>query len=252
MSFEIAQKRLSADTVNFSSSTSALSKGESLLDTALNIQAMHPDILIIRHFQSGAPYQISKHVKAHVINAGDGMHEHPTQALLDLMTIQETKGCLSGLKVGICGDIAHSRVARSDMLLFKKMGLDVTLIAPPTLIPPHVNRYGVDVTYSLDDVIKDLDVLMLLRIQKERAAQFMIPNLREYAIHFGVGMNKLKNAKEGLTIMHPGPVNRGIELSPEVADSSRSVILNQVTNGVSIRMAIMYLLLSDEKEESLP
>lgn len=247
LSFELAEKRLSADTVNITKSGSAMSaKGETLLDTIKNIEAMRPDILVIRHSLSGAPAQAAEVTRAHVINAGDGMHEHPTQALLDLLTVQDVKGKISGLKIGIVGDILHSRVARSDMLLFKKMGNEVKLAGPATLIPPQVEEvYGVEVFHDVRKLIPQLDVLIVLRIQKERLAGNYFPSLREYAMHFGISNDVLRDAKNDLTIMHPGPVNRGVEISADVADGPRSVILDQVTNGVAMRMALLYLLLGD-------
>jgi aspartate carbamoyltransferase catalytic subunit len=247
LSFELAEKRLSADSINISGSGSAMAKkGETLLDTVKNIEAMRPDILVVRHNLSGAPAQIAKVTRAHVINAGDGTHEHPTQALLDLMTIREVKGRLKGLKVGIVGDILHSRVARSGMLLFKKMGMEVIVGGPPTLIPPAIEEtYGVQVCYDIKKVIGELDVLMLLRVQNERLKGQYFPSVREYARYFGIDAQALMAAREDLTIMHPGPVNRGVELAAEVADGPRSVILDQVTNGVAIRMALLYLLLGD-------
>lgn len=247
LSFELAEKRLSADTINISTSGSAMAKkGETLLDTVKNIEAMRPDILVVRHQLSGAPAQIAKVTRAHVINAGDGTHEHPTQALLDLMTIREAKGRLKGLKIGVVGDILHSRVARSGILLFKKMGMEVIVGGPPTLIPPAIEEtYGVRVSYDIKKVIGELDVLMLLRIQNERLKGQYFPSLREYARHFGIDAVALKDADQNLTIMHPGPVNRGVELAADVADGPQSVILDQVTNGVAIRMALLYLLLGD-------
>ncbi len=247
LSFELAEKRLSADSSNIGKSGSAMAKkGETLLDTIKNIEAMRPDILVIRHSASGAPAQAATATRAHVINAGDGMHEHPTQALLDLMTINEKKGRLKGLKVGIAGDILHSRVARSNMLLLKKMGIHVIVGGPPTLIPRETEEvFGVEVCYDIREAIPDLDVLMLLRVQRERLGEQFFPNSREFARHFGINDEILKGAKDDLTIMHPGPVNRGIEISPEVADGKRSVILDQVTNGVAIRMAILYLLIGE-------
>lgn len=249
VSFEIAEKRLSADTVNIGKSGSAMQKGENLLDTMKNLEAMHPDVVVIRHHISGAPMMIAENIKCHVINAGDGMHEHPTQALLDLMTINEVKGKTQGLTVGIVGDILNSRVARSNILLFKKMGINVIVGGPRTLIPVGIENLGAKVCHDIRDVMRELDVLMLLRIQRERADDYLFPNLREYARYFGIGLEKLRAAKDDLTIMHPGPVNRGVELSPEVADGSRSVILEQVTNGVAVRMAILYLLAGDHSEE---
>lgn len=250
LSFEIAEKRLSADTVNITKSGSAMAaKGETLIDTVKNIEAMNPDIIIIRHNASGAPAQVAKFTKAHVINAGDGMHEHPTQALLDLMTIKQSKGRLGGINVGIVGDILHSRVARSDMLLFTKMGLNVFVFGPKTLIPPKTEEvFGVEVVDNLERVLPKLDVLMLLRVQKERLSSNFFPSMREYAIYYGINSAKLGGAKKGLVIMHPGPVNRGIELSAEVADGRHSLILDQVTNGVAVRMALLYLLSGEDKE----
>jgi aspartate carbamoyltransferase catalytic subunit len=245
LSFEIAEKRLSADTVNISKSGSAMQKGENLLDTMKNIEAMKPDIVVIRHSIAGSPQMIADAIDAHVINAGDGMHEHPTQALLDLMTIKEVKGKIQGLTVGIVGDILHSRVARSNMLLLRKMGIKVVVGGPKTLIPFGVEEFGVTVAKDIREMIPALDVLMLLRIQRERADENLFPNLREYARHFGVTNDTLKGGRDDLTIMHPGPVNRGVEISPEVADGPRSVILNQVTNGVAVRMALLYLLIGD-------
>lgn len=247
LSFEIAEKRLSADTVNISKSGSAMAKkGESLIDTIKNIEAMRPDILVIRHNASGSSLDASKYTRAHVINAGDGMHEHPTQALLDLMTIQRSLGKLGGLTVGIAGDIMHSRVARSNLLLFKKMGISSVVIAPATLIPAGFEKiYGTRVVYDVREVISELDVLMALRIQRERLDGQYFPSLREYARHFGISDECLKSAKENLKIMHPGPVNRGVEISPLVADGPKSIILDQVTNGVAVRMALLYLLIGE-------
>ncbi|MFA4974077.1 MAG: aspartate carbamoyltransferase catalytic subunit [bacterium] len=247
LSFELAEKRLSADSSNIGKSGSAMAgKGETLLDTVRNIEAMRPDILVIRHSVAGAPAQAAEATNAHVINAGDGMHEHPTQALLDLMTINEAKGRIKGLKVGIVGDILHSRVARSDMLLFRKMGMELFVGGPPTLIPFGVEEaFGVTVCHDIGEVLPKLDVLMLLRVQRERQGEQFFPSGREYARYFGITDEKLKGAREDLIIMHPGPVNRGIELSAAVADGPRSVILDQVTCGVAVRMAVLYLLLGD-------
>ena len=249
VSFEIAEKRLSADTVNISKSGSAMNKGENLLDTMKNVEAKKPDIVVIRHSMSGAPQLISEAIDSHVINAGDGLHEHPTQALLDLMTIQEVKGKMHGLTVGIVGDILHSRVARSNILLLNKMGMNVVLSGPKTLIPVGIENLGATICYDLDDLIPKLDVLMLVRIQRERADDNLFPSLREYSRHFGINTKRLGAAKKDLTIMHPGPVNRGVALTPDVADGERSVILEQVTNGVAVRMALLYLLIGDEHEE---
>jgi len=247
LSFELAEKRLSADSTNISKSGSAMAKkGETLLDTVRNLEAMRPDILVIRHNQAGAAAQVARETSAHVINAGDGMHEHPTQALLDLMTINEAKGRTKGLKVGIVGDILHSRVARSDMLLFRKMGMEVTIGGPPTLIPMCLaETFDVKVCHDIREALPKLDVLMLLRVQRERQGEQLFPSSREYARYFGIQSRDLESAKDDLVVMHPGPVNRGVEISAELADGPRSIILNQVTNGVAVRMAILYLLLGE-------
>lgn len=247
LSFEIAEKRLSADTVNISTSGSAMAKkGETLLDTVRNLEAMRPDILVIRHHASGAPGAIARATRAHVINAGDGLHEHPTQALLDLFTIQQAKGRLSNLTVGIVGDILHSRVARSNMMLFKKMGIRCLVGGPPTLIPLGLTElYEATICPDLREAMPRLDVLMVLRVQRERLEGHFFPSLREYARHFGVSADLVHTGKPDLIIMHPGPVNRGVELAPEVADGAQSVILDQVTNGVAVRMALLYLLIGD-------
>jgi aspartate carbamoyltransferase catalytic subunit len=242
MSFELAENRLSADTLNFTASGSSVSKGETFYDTARNLQAMNPDLLVVRHSSAGAPHKLAEFLDASVINAGDGAHEHPTQALLDLFTIRERFGRLKGVRVGIFGDIEHSRVARSDIFGLIVMGASVTVGGPPTLIPPRVAGLGVEVEHSLERLVRRVDVLILLRIQKERAAAGMIPSLREYAVHFGLSERKLMGSPDGLVIMHPGPINRGVEISPEVADGPRSLILEQVTNGVAVRMAVLFLL----------
>jgi aspartate carbamoyltransferase catalytic subunit len=241
-SFEIAEKRLSADSLNFSASGSALSKGESLIDTALNLQAMAPDLIVIRHAHPGAPHLLAKRLQAGVINAGDGAHEHPTQALLDAYTIREHKGKLAGLKVAILGDIEHSRVVRSNVHLLKKMGAKVTVGGPRTLMPVAVERMGVAVAYSLAEAIRGADVIMMLRIQLERQGRMAFPSVKEYFQLFGLTTERLKGAKEDVIIMHPGPMNRGVEIASEVADGPYSVILEQVTHGVSVRMAVLYLL----------
>jgi aspartate carbamoyltransferase catalytic subunit len=242
-SFEIAAKRLSADTVSISASTSSIVKGETLVDTARNLEAMNPDAIVIRHPAAGAPHLLARLVEASVINAGDGMHAHPTQALLDMMTVREKKGRLAGLRIAIIGDIAHSRVARSNIVGFTKTGADVILAGPPTMIPMGVETLGAHVTYHVEEAIKDADVVMVLRIQKERQQAFVFPSEREYAQCYGLTEEKLAGAKEDVLIMHPGPINRGVEIAPEVADGPYSVILEQVTNGVAIRMALLYLLL---------
>jgi aspartate carbamoyltransferase catalytic subunit len=243
LSFDIAAKRMSADTFSVSSSTSSTTKGETLADTAKNIEAMMPDILILRHPSSGAAHYLAKHLKTSVINAGDGTHEHPSQGLLDLMTVKEHKGQIKGLKVAIIGDISHSRVAHSDIIGFTKMGARVFVSGPATLIPREIEQLGATVCTNIQEAIKDADVVMPLRIQKERQNDPLIPSFREYATFFGINRRVLQAAKPDALLMHPGPVNRGVELAPDVADGSQSVILEQVTNGVAIRMALMYLVL---------
>ncbi len=248
-SFEIAAKRLSADTFNISASTSSIVKGETLLDTAKNLEAMNPDVIVLRHSAAGAPHMLARHVEASVINAGDGMHEHPTQALLDLLTIRDNKGTISGQTVAIIGDIAHSRVARSNIWALTKMGARILVAGPTTMIPKDLDKLGVEVFYRPEDVIPEADVIMMLRIQLERQGEMLLPSLREYAKVFGLDEKKLADAKPDVLIMHPGPINRGVEISPSVADGPYSVILDQVTNGVAIRMALLYLLLGGEKDE---
>nr|WP_321465953.1 aspartate carbamoyltransferase catalytic subunit [uncultured Desulfobulbus sp.] len=245
LSFEVAAKRMSADTFNISPSTSSTTKGETLVDTARNISAMHPDIIIIRHACSGAPLLLSKHVQAAVVNAGDGAHEHPSQGLLDMMTVKEHRGTLSGLKIAIVGDIAHSRVARSDVIGFTRMGSEVHLYGPATLVPKGVDQLGAIVSPSLEEAVRDADVVMTLRIQRERQNDPLLPSLREYARQFGVSRKILSLAKPDALVMHPGPVNRGVELNPDVADGPQSVILDQVTNGVAVRMALLYLVMGN-------
>jgi aspartate carbamoyltransferase catalytic subunit len=242
-SFEIAGKWLSADVVNFSVSTSSIGKGETLLDTARNIAAMSPDVVVIRHSSPGAAELLARTLRCGVVNAGDGAHEHPTQALLDLLTIREKKDHLDGLHVAIVGDIAHSRVARSNIYGMRKLGMTVTVAGPPTLIPPYVQELGVKVSHRLDDAIRDVDVIMMLRLQHERMRAGLIPSIREYSRYWGLTLDRLRaSARPEVLIMHPGPVNRGVELSPEVADGPYSVILEQTANGVAIRMAVLYLL----------
>ena len=248
-SFEIAAKRLSADTFNISASTSSIVKGETLLDTARNLEAMNPDVIVLRHSAAGAPHLLAKNVQASVINAGDGMHEHPTQALLDLLTIKDKKGTVSGQTVAIIGDIAHSRVARSNVWALTKMGARVLVAGPTTMIPHDMDKLGVEVFYRPEDVIPKADVIMMLRIQLERQGQMLLPSLREYARVFGLNEKKLSQAKPDVLIMHPGPINRGVEISPAVADGPYSVILDQVNNGVAVRMALLYLLIGGEKDE---
>ncbi len=242
-SFEIAGKRLSADVINISGSTSSTVKGENLIDMAQNLEAMNPDILVIRHSHSGTAEMISRSIECPVINAGDGFHEHPSQALLDLQTIREAKGSLEGLKVAIVGDIAHSRVVRSNIYAMKTMGMEVRLVGPPTMIPVDIQSFGVSVDYFLEEAIKDVDVIMMLRIQTERQNRFLLPSLREYSNLFCLTSKILEKAKDDVLIIHPGPVNRGVEIALDVMESEHSLILNQVTNGVAVRMALMYLLL---------
>ena len=241
-SFEIAEKRLSADNINFSTSGSALEKGETLVDTALNLQAMAPDLVVIRHGHPGVPHMLAGRIKAGVINAGDGAHEHPTQALLDAFTIRRHKGRLAGLKVAILGDIEHSRVVRSNIHLLNKMGARLTIGGPRTLMPVEMEAMGVEVAYTLKEAIRDADVIMMLRVQLERQGRMAFPSVKEYFQLFGLTTARLAAAKDDVIIMHPGPMNRGTEIASEVADGPYSVILEQVTHGVSVRMAILYLL----------
>jgi aspartate carbamoyltransferase catalytic subunit len=241
-SFEIAGKRLSADTINISGSTSSLVKGETLADTARNLEAMNPDVIVIRHSCAGAPQMLARLVRQSIINAGDGAHEHPTQALLDMMTIRNHKGSLSGLNVTIVGDIAHSRVARSNIYGLNKMGAHLTVAGPATMIPRDIEQLGVRVSYRLEEALRDADVVMMLRIQMEREHQNVFPSLREYSTFYCLNRKNLRRAKEDVLVMHPGPVNRGVEISPDIADGTHSVILEQVTNGVAVRMALLYLL----------
>ncbi len=240
-SFEIAGKRLSADVVNFSPSSSSLKKSESILDTAKTLDAMDPDAVVVRHAVAGVPKRIADVLEAPVINAGDGAHEHPTQALLDILTVRQEKGRIDGLTVTIVGDILHSRVARSNIYGFLKMGAEVRIAAPPPMIPPGVETLGVKAYTSLREALDGADVVMALRIQNERLAGTFFPSVREYSATFGIDRAKLRYAKDDCTVMHPGPVNRGVELSPDLADHRPSVILDQVRNGVAIRMAVLYL-----------
>lgn len=241
-SFEIAAKRLSADAINISTSTSSVVKGETLIDTAKNLEAMNPDCIVIRHSASGAPQLLARLMRVPVVNAGDGAHEHPTQALLDLFTVREKKGGVAGLKVAIVGDILHSRVARSNIFGFTKMGAEVHLTGPQTMKPPEIESLGAQWHSNLRAVIPEMDVIMMLRIQMERQGGGFFPTLREYSKFFGLNLETLSRAKPDVLIMHPGPMNRGVEISPEVADGPYSVILDQVTNGVAVRMALLYLL----------
>jgi len=242
-SFEIAGKRLSADTINISASTSSVVKGETLIDTARNLEAMNPDVIVIRHSAAGAPHMLAKLLRQSIINAGDGAHEHPTQALLDMMTIKEKKGKIAGLKVAIVGDIMHSRVARSNIYGLAKMGAKVVLAGPATMLPRNIEQMGVAVYTNIEDAILDADVVMMLRIQLERQNQSIFPSLREYSQHYCLNRTNIKLAKKDVIVMHPGPINRGVEISPDIADDpSCSVILDQVNNGVAVRMALLYLL----------
>jgi aspartate carbamoyltransferase catalytic subunit len=243
LSFDIAAKRMSADTFSISASTSSTTKGETLADTAKNIEAMMPDIIVMRHPSSGASDYLAQRINTSVINAGDGTHEHPSQGLLDLMTVTEHKGKIRGLKVAIIGDITHSRVAHSDIIGFSKMGAKVFVSGPATLIPKKIEQLGASACSSIEEAVENADIVMPLRIQKERQNDPLIPSFREYASFFGINREVLQLAKPDALVMHPGPINRGVELAPDVADSSRSVILDQVTNGVAIRMALMYLVL---------
>lgn len=243
MSFEIAEKRLSADTLSIAASTSSVVKGETLVDTALSLEAMAPDMIVLRHAASGACQLLAGLCRhSRVINAGDGMHEHPTQALLDALTIRDRKGRIGGLKLAIIGDLLHSRVLRSNLLLLKALGADVWVCSPPTLMPPGIERFGVRATTSVDEAVEGADVIMMLRIQLERMQGHFFPSLREYFTLFGMTTERLRRAKPDVIIMHPGPMNRGVEIASEVADGPCSVILEQVANGVAIRMAVLYLL----------
>jgi aspartate carbamoyltransferase catalytic subunit len=250
-SFEMAAKRLSADTLSLSATDSSMVKGETLIDTARNLQAMNPDIIIIRHSSNGAPHLLARYVDSGVINAGDGTHEHPTQALLDLFTIRKKKGRIKGLRVVIIGDIAHSRVARSDIIGLRKMGAEVTISGPPTMIPVDAESLGVKVVFDPAKALKNKDVIMMLRIQLERQKGILFPSLREYSIFFGLNQDLIKVAKKDVIIMHPGPINRGVEITGDLADGPFSVILDQVSNGVAIRMALLYLLIGGSKGDNL-
>ncbi|MCF8053158.1 MAG: aspartate carbamoyltransferase catalytic subunit [Desulfobacterales bacterium] len=241
-SFDIAAKRLSADSLSISAKTSSLVKGETLIDTARNLEAMNPDILVIRHSSAGVPHLLGRTMAASVINAGDGMHAHPTQTLLDLMTVKEKKGRIQGLRLAIIGDIAHSRVARSDIVGFTKMGAEVTVCAPPTMIPAGINALGASVTHRIEEAIDGADVIMMLRIQLERQKDYLFSTVREYAKYFGLNVRRLQKARDDVLIMHPGPMNRGVEIASEIADGPYSIILDQVTNGVAVRMALLYLV----------
>ena len=250
ISFELAEKRLSADTINFAASSSSVKKGETLIDTVNNILAMKVDMVVMRHSATGAPHFLSKHIDAAVVNAGDGINEHPTQALLDSFSIQEKTGSLKGRKVAIIGDIMHSRVAMSNMYCLRKMGAEVVVCGPPTLIPKHIEAMGVNVTYHVKEALEWCDVANVLRIQLERQNKPLFSTLREYSLYYGIDKALLDSLKKQIVIMHPGPINRGVELASDVADSEHSIILDQVQNGVAVRMAVLYLL-AGKKEESL-
>ena len=249
ISFELAQKRLSADTVNFSASSSSLKKGETFKDTVQNIESMKIDAVVMRHPTPGSPLQLTNYIDAVVINAGDGTHEHPTQAILDMMSLHEKFGYLKGLKVGIIGDITHSRVALSNIYGLKIMGADVTLCGPSTLIPRYAEDLGVNVNYSIDEVIEWADALNVLRIQRERMQGGLLPSVREYRNLFGITNDRIQKHKKEIVVMHPGPMNRGVEIDSAVADSDQAIILDQVLNGVASRMSILYLLLGGKMEE---
>jgi aspartate carbamoyltransferase catalytic subunit len=248
MSFEVAEKRLSADTLSIAVATSSVTKGETLLDTVRNLEAMAPDMIVMRHSSSGAPHLLARLCRSAIINAGDGMHEHPTQALLDAFTIREHKKRLDGLKVSIVGDLMHSRVLRSNIQLLNKMGAEVWACGPSTLMPTDLARFGVRPTTSIDEAVDEADVVMMLRIQHERMHGHFIPSTREYFTLFGLTPERLRRAKDDVIIMHPGPMNRGVEIDSEVADGPYSVILEQVSNGVAVRMAVLYLLAGQEAE----
>ena len=242
ISFELAEKRLGADTINFATSSSSVSKGETLIDTAKNILSMKVDMVVMRHHVSGAPHFLANHIDAAIINAGDGTNEHPTQALLDAYSIREQHKSFQGKKIAICGDIMHSRVALSNIYCLKKLGAEITVAGPPTLIPKHIDSLGVHVTYNIQEALEWCDVANILRIQLERQNTPLFSSLREYSLYYGVNKKMLDSLKKEITLMHPGPINRGVELSSDAADSHHSIILNQVENGVAIRMAILYLL----------
>ena len=246
-SFEIAGKRLSADTINISASSSSVVKGETLQDTAQNIEAMHPDIIVMRHSASGACHYLAERLNCSVINAGDGTHEHPSQALLDALTIRRHKGRIADLTVAIVGDITHSRVVRSNIYCLSKLGAKVRIAGPGTMLPPGLERLGCEVYRNLEDAVRDADCVMMLRIQRERQGASLIPSVREYARYFGLNEKKLALAKKDAIVMHPGPINRGVELASSVADGPQNVILDQVENGVAVRMALLYLVAGGEK-----
>ena len=242
ISFELAGARLSADVIQFAGSSSSTQKGETLNDTARNIEAMGVDIVVVRHPSSGTPYQLSKALTASVVNAGDGSHEHPTQALLDIYTMRRALGRIEGLKVAIVGDVSHSRVARSNIWGLQKLGAEVYAVGPPTLVPRGLAKLGVKVSHHLDEILPEIDVFNMLRLQMERQDQGLFPTIREYARLFGLNRQRMRRAKPSAIVLHPGPINRGVELTPDVADGPQSLILNQVTNGLAVRMAVLYLV----------
>ncbi|MDY7101118.1 MAG: aspartate carbamoyltransferase catalytic subunit [Actinomycetota bacterium] len=248
LSFEAAAKRLSADTLNFSVGSSSVNKGESLRDTVLTICAMGVDAIVVRHRSSGVPHQIARWIDASVINAGDGWHEHPTQALLDSYTIRQRTGSLDGLRIAIVGDVKHSRVARSDVSAFTALGADVTLVAPRTLLPPWVDDWPVRLSSDFDATLDEVDVVYLLRMQRERMTEALVPTLREYTSRFGLTRSRAARLRDDVVVMHPGPMNRGVEIAPEVAELPQAVVLDQVENGVSVRMAVLFLLLGSGAE----
>lgn len=250
ISFELAEKRLSADTINFTASGSSVSKGETLIDTVNNILSMKVDMVVMRHSASGAPHFLAQHINASIVNAGDGINEHPTQALLDAFSIRERLGSLKGKKVALFGDIMHSRVALSNIYLLTKMGAEVIVCGPPTLIPKHIGTLGVQVSYDVRKTLEWCDVANVLRIQLERQNKPLFSTLREYSLYYGINKSLLDSLKKEIVIMHPGPINRGVELNSDVADSKNSIILDQVQNGVAVRMAVLYLL-AGKKEEAL-
>jgi aspartate carbamoyltransferase catalytic subunit len=243
LSFELAAKRLSADTMNFAVSSSSVKKGESLRDTCQTIEAMGVDALVVRHASAGVPWQVASWVDCAVVNGGDGWHEHPTQALLDCYTIRGRRGSLEGLRIAVVGDVKHSRVARSDVLAFTLLGAEVTVVAPPTLLPPSMEGWPVEVSHDLDAVLPKVDVVYLLRMQAERQSEALLPSLREYTARYGLTRNRLRLMPEDALVMHPGPINRGVEIAADVADLDRSLITRQVANGVAVRMAVLFLLL---------
>jgi aspartate carbamoyltransferase catalytic subunit len=246
LSFELAAKRLSADTMNFAVSSSAVKKGESLRDTCQTLEAMGVDALVVRHGSAGVPWQVASWVKCAVVNGGDGWHEHPTQALLDCYTIRDRRGSLEGLRIAVVGDVKHSRVARSDVLAFSLLGAEVTLVAPPTLLPPSLDGWPVEVSHDLDSVLPKVDVVYLLRMQAERQSEALLPSLREYTARYGLTRDRFRLLADDALVMHPGPINRGVEIAADVADLERSLITLQVANGVAVRMAVLFLLLGSE------